>query len=198
MRADEVRPAARRVASHRAARGPAAGELRRLPLLPLSDEQRPLADALRWSFDAAADMARRSGLRESPAATLDSAFACLQYLAKALLYIGLAEARRATHPQRTEYLRQHAHLKSAAKRAKVERRARLLVDHILISAPPAPAVAPTSGAAGHAVRAHWRRGHYRMQPHGPQRQQRRLQWIRPVLVHGEVGHTVETPNYEVR
>lgn len=164
----------------------------------MTDEERPLAEALRWSFDHSLQLARDTGLRESPAAFVDATFACLQYLAKALLYIGLPEARRALHPQRSAFLKQHAQRKSSAKRAKAERRAQLLVDHILVSAPPAPAAAAAPESTWRKVRPHWRRGHYRMQPHGPQRQQRRLLWIRPTLVHPE--HDVEPPAavYDVR
>lgn len=35
-----------------------------------------------------------------------------------------------------------------------------------------------------AVAAHWRRGHFRNQPHGPQLSLRKIIWIRPVLVGG--------------
>lgn len=41
--------------------------------------------------------------------------------------------------------------------------------------------AATSGFAG-TVAAHWRRGHWRRQPHGPQNAQRKLVWLMPTLV----------------
>ena len=41
------------------------------------------------------------------------------------------------------------------------------------------------GDAGHSVRVHWRRGHWRMQPYGPQRESRRRIWIKPILVGGD-------------
>lgn len=41
------------------------------------------------------------------------------------------------------------------------------------------------GGGTHAApRMHWRRGHYRQQPHGPERQQRKTIWIEPTLVAG--------------
>jgi len=45
---------------------------------------------------------------------------------------------------------------------------------------------PSSGAGqtGLSRRVHWRRGHWRMQPHGPQKSLRRRQWIKPILVGG--------------
>jgi len=39
-----------------------------------------------------------------------------------------------------------------------------------------------STGEGRSRRAHWRRGHWRNQPFGKGRRQRRLQWIRPMLV----------------
>jgi hypothetical protein len=168
-------------------------------VLPLDDEQRPLVQALRKSCDQSAEFARSAGLHESPPELMDASFACVQYLAKALMYIGLAEARRTTCMQRTEFLQQHARLKSTAKRAKAQRRAQLLVDHILISAPaPAATGEESPRPTGRTMPAHWRRGHYRMQPFGAQRQQRRVVWIRPTLVHGELGAEVKTPTYLVR
>lgn len=167
-------------------------------LLPLNNEEMPLCDALRWSFERSAEMARAHGLRESPAAYYQASFDCLQFLAKALLYINLPEARRAAHPERSSYLQKHADLKSAAKRAKVERKARLLVDHILVTAPPAPTEASSHDSAGRTLRAHWRRGHYRMQPYGAQRLRRRLQWIRRTLVGGGSEAAAPTPDYVVR
>jgi hypothetical protein len=38
---------------------------------------------------------------------------------------------------------------------------------------------------GGSVAAHWRRGHWRNQPHGPQLSLRKLLWIRPTLVNAE-------------
>lgn len=42
-------------------------------------------------------------------------------------------------------------------------------------------------AGGREVSSHWRRGHWRRQPFGQGRAQRRLQWIRPTLVRADSG-----------
>jgi len=42
-----------------------------------------------------------------------------------------------------------------------------------------------TGVGSWTVAPHWRRGHFRMQPVGPGRTERRLTFIRPVLVHRE-------------
>jgi hypothetical protein len=50
---------------------------------------------------------------------------------------------------------------------------------------PAALTSPAgSGTPGtHAVAPHWRRGHFRMQPHGQGNQLRKLIFVSPVLVH---------------
>jgi hypothetical protein len=40
--------------------------------------------------------------------------------------------------------------------------------------------------------AHWRRGHWKMQPHGPQKTLRRLIWLKPTLVSG-IGEPATAP-----
>lgn len=42
-----------------------------------------------------------------------------------------------------------------------------------------------TAGTGRSVRPHWRRGHFRMQPHGPQRSARRVIWIEPTFVGGK-------------
>jgi hypothetical protein len=54
--------------------------------------------------------------------------------------------------------------------------------------------ASDSGADGGTRRPHWRRGHFRRQPVGPARSERKLIFIRPVLVnaahfHGDIADT---------
>ncbi|MEO3690052.1 hypothetical protein [Roseateles paludis] len=53
--------------------------------------------------------------------------------------------------------------------------------------------AAASGAAG-TVAAHWRRGHWRRQPHGPQNMQRKLVWLMPTLVNSGKS-TEEVPGH---
>jgi len=45
----------------------------------------------------------------------------------------------------------------------------------------------STGHSGGTVRPHWRRGHWRRQPHGPGRSEIRLLWIRPTLVKADAG-----------
>lgn len=50
---------------------------------------------------------------------------------------------------------------------------------------------------GKSPRAHWRRGHWRRQRHGPGLMSIVLRWIRPTLVKKDSGEPVETRVYEV-
>jgi hypothetical protein len=101
---------------------------------------------------------------------------------------------------RTAAQRELAAKKSGGKRAKLERRLATLVDHVVISAPPAEdRSGHAEAAAGHrTVSAHWRRGHYRMQAHGPRNAERKLIFLRPMLVRGASAEAVQPRSYEVR
>lgn len=61
--------------------------------------------------------------------------------------------------------------------------------------------AKTDGAPpseGKSLRAHWRRGHWRRQRHGPSLSLTVLLWIRPTLVMKDHGSLVESRIYEVK
>jgi hypothetical protein len=62
---------------------------------------------------------------------------------------------------------------------------------------PAAAAAALPGNAAHpSVRPHWRRGHWRRQPHGEGRALRKLIWLMPTLVHRENLHQADdTPGH---
>lgn len=51
---------------------------------------------------------------------------------------------------------------------------------------------------GYSVRTHWRRGHWRMQPCGPQLSQIKRVWIRPTLVGKDAGGAVKGHVYSVQ
>lgn len=50
---------------------------------------------------------------------------------------------------------------------------------------------------GKTVRPHWRRGHWRLQPWGPQRSRLRLTWVKPTLVRGDKGNPEHGRLYQV-
>lgn len=55
----------------------------------------------------------------------------------------------------------------------------------------------TTGEHQKNVRMHWRRGHWRMQPHGPQLSHIRRTWIRPSLVGREENQSLPGHRYRV-
>lgn len=147
-----------------------------------------LEEALNDAFASGTQAAQQMGLRPPTAALKGPGLGLMLFLAKVLLYIGLPEARRTIHNDRAAWAKETAGLQSAAKRAKAQKRARGLTDHVLISAPPPSATSAfTPSETGRTVRSHWRRGHYRLQPHGPQLSLKRLVFIRPTLVHSATG-----------
>jgi hypothetical protein len=157
---------------------------------------RTLEQALAWSFQTSKEMALETGMFVSPAEFEAMAMHCLLCLAKVLLYIGLPEARKELKRDRTEQEKLLEAKKSPAKRAKAERRGAHLVDHILVSAPPVRPEALGGGAGTTHTKAHWRRGHYRLQPHGSGNTQRTMIFISPKLVSFH-RTDVPAPQYKV-
>jgi hypothetical protein len=109
--------------------------------------------------------------------------AAVSYVVRVFLYMALAQARVVRHTEYDEALRRAAGL-GDRKRAKLLQRSASLYNRILIGPESLPSTV-AAGGTGHGVAAHWRRGHFRMQPHGERNQQRKLVFIAPVLVHAE-------------
>lgn len=57
---------------------------------------------------------------------------------------------------------------------------------------------PADGGGGVQVSAHWRRGHWRRQPHGQGRALIKLMWIRPTLVAADHGAVPDTKGHLYR
>lgn len=166
--------------------------------LPTSDPDRTLKAALEWAYARSQEVAKALNLRQSPHEYLEPSFSCLKLLLKVLLYLGLPEARKTLRAERAEFKRQVDAKKNPAKRAKAEKQMRMLSDYILVSAPP-PRTENLTEHAGHTVKAHWRRGHYRLQAHGPQYSLRKVLFIQPVLVGSlAAGEAKPAPQYVVR
>lgn len=163
-----------------------------------------LDEALEGSYQIGHEVSRQVGLHTSNPLSLKYSRQCLNMLLKALLYMGMPACVKTPVPEKTNFLREAAQLKSPAKKKKAERRAIQLVDYVLVkSAASDEAVAQEihQQNTGRSVKTHWRRGHFRMQPYGEGRQQRKLIHIAPVLVNASQlgsGQTVESPKYHVR
>lgn len=168
-------------------------------ILDKSDIDAPLVEVIQTAFDREHKVAREHGFTQSPDSFLPASVAAMRLVVKALLYLNLPEARRVARTPRTELEKKLGQLKSGAKRAKLERRTGPVYDFIEVSAPPVESKEPSPEGSGRpGVRAHWRRGHYRMQAHGPQYSLRKLTFIRPMLVGSLQGADPAAPNYRVR
>lgn len=166
--------------------------------LPNGNPDDPIRSVLELARARSQDLARKSNLKESPNEYTQYAFSCLKLLVKVLLYLSLPDARKSLHPERSAFAKQIAAKKNPAKRARAEQQLNRLADYILVTAPPAAAGGSLGeGVAG--VRRHWRRGHYRWQPHGPQNLLRKVIFIQPMLIGALDGvGSVSTPTYHVR
>jgi hypothetical protein len=109
--------------------------------------------------------------------------AAVSYVVRVFLYMALAQARVVKHAEYDKALRRAAGLGNR-KRAKLLQKSASLYNSILVGPESLPSTA-VAGGGGHGVTAHWRRGHFRMQPHGTGNQQRKLVFIAPVLVHAK-------------
>ena len=164
-----------------------------LPLVaPGAENDHSIAEVIRAGQERALRDARSAGVRVQPTEWLDQTVRAILLLVKALLYIGLPGTRREMHPERTQALKELAGLKSAGKKAKALRRAERVYDFIRIGPQPEHVSPSEPGVGDRSVKAHWRRGHYRMQAHGAQMALRKLIFIQPVLVSGQ-GVAVDAP-----
>lgn len=109
--------------------------------------------------------------------------AAVSYVVKLFLYMALKQARAIEHREYDEALRRAAG-RGDRKRGKLLQRSASLYNGILVGPESAPS-APVSHGVGSGVAPHWRRGHFRMQPYGPGKQERKLIFVAPVLVHAD-------------
>jgi hypothetical protein len=109
--------------------------------------------------------------------------AAVSYVVKVFLYMALRQARTIVRGDYDEAQNRIAGL-GVKKRARLVERMASLYNGILVgpdNLPPAPA----AGAGGSAVAPHWRRGHFRMQPYGQGKLERKIIFVAPVLIHAE-------------
>lgn len=74
---------------------------------------------------------------------------------------------------------------SGKKQGKLMRQSSRLYDRIVVGPDRLPPAMNMDHTNGPAVSPHWRRGHFRMQAHGPHNSLRKLMFIAPVLVAAE-------------
>jgi len=111
----------------------------------------------------------------------------LDYVAKVLLYLSL-DVAPVVHER--SYSTAPRNFPALGKRRRLERLQEIeaLYDRYIVGPAMLPAQ-PETNASGEGldreVRAHWRRGHFRMQAHGPAAAQRKLIFVMPVLVRAD-------------
>jgi hypothetical protein len=118
-------------------------------------------------------------------------------VSKVLLYLNLPEARRIEQKDRSNLVLATPPL-NPVKRRKYEQRLRGVYDRIVVG-PTWTEAGLTGDGGGASRRAHFRRGHFRNQAHGPGLTLRRIVWIRPAVI-GTVpqGESVQTRDYMLK
>lgn len=101
----------------------------------------------------------------------------VSYVVKVFLYLTLKDARRVSH---SEFSAMQRRVRSVGtkKRGKLAQRMASLYDSIVVG-PSTLISPPINHTSAHGVTPHWRRGHFRMQPHGPGNRLRKLILWRP-------------------
>lgn len=133
----------------------------------------------------------------------DAIRAAVYHVAKVMLYLNSQDARTATNKERSDLVKQIASLKGGGKIGKAKRKLTKAYDRIIVGAPNQSVVGRDSlssqpSPAGHRS-AHWRRGHFRNQAHGPNWSNHRIVYIEPLLVHNDLEsiETVARKTYKV-
>ena len=124
----------------------------------------------------------------------------VEHLAKVLVYLGMRDARQRVVVEGSDSERRIRGLKSPAKQEKARRQAARLYDRVVVGPTnPLEGSGSGTGGLGGTVRQHVRRGHLRMQAHGPKHSLRRPVWIHPSLVGAGYGDNgVRHPEYSIR
>jgi hypothetical protein len=136
----------------------------------INDEQRSLTDHIE-------ELCNRDNFSQGAAHFRSLAQLC----AKVFLYWNAVQALRVKETPYTDALLQLERI-GPKKAAKVRRQVDKLYDRVLLG--PLELPANTYGANGE-ISPHWRRGHFRMQPHGPQMSLRKVMFIAPTLVRAD-------------
>jgi hypothetical protein len=121
----------------------------------------------------------------------DKAMQAISYVAKVFLYLSLKEARQVAVNERSQ--------PTIGQPKLGKRRQAFLYDRIVVGPESLPQL-NTTDSSGNAVSPHWRRGHFRMQTHGPQGSLRKVMFIMPTIVRADrlEGDTPAPKNYRAR
>ncbi|EKF9168899.1 hypothetical protein QPB17_003568 [Vibrio cholerae] len=123
----------------------------------------------------------------------------LSHVAKVLLFINCKQYRDTAFNERKELKKKVSSLKSLSKIKKYNKKLRRVYDRLIIK--PEDHIVyerdnPRESSAGHQPKkAHWRKGHFRMQPYGEGASKRKVIYILPTVVGGIFA---EKKSYNVR
>ncbi|MEZ8283114.1 hypothetical protein AB6C51_23080 [Vibrio splendidus] len=124
----------------------------------------------------------------------------LNHMAKVLLFMNCKQYRDTAFNERKEILKKISSLKSPAKIKKYDKKLRKSYDRLVIKPEDHVVYQKQSKDEQHSdghspKKAHWRKGHFRMQPYGPGATQRKVLFIEPTIVGGIFA---KTKSYNVR
>jgi hypothetical protein len=108
-------------------------------------------------------------------------YATVSYVVKVFLYMALRQARSVEHREYDDAMRRISGL-GVKKRARLLQRAESLYNGIRVG-PDDLAQESAAHEGSSTVAPHWRRGHFRMQPCGHGKLERKLIFVAPMLIH---------------
>jgi hypothetical protein len=108
-------------------------------------------------------------------------YAAVSYVVKVFLYMALRQARSVEHREFDDAIGRIAGL-GVKKRARLLQRTESLYNGIRVGPADLAQEAAFQEHDG-TVAPHWRRGHFRMQPYGPGKLERKLIFVAPMLIH---------------
>lgn len=138
--------------------------------VPIDDENAPITETIARAWQASIHGAYDTGAKR-----------WVDLLAKLMLYRQCIGARAVEHNEYTDEAQRLSKV-GAKKAAKLERRLSRLYDWTEVGPLMLPQPSSSGNGDSDGVAPHWRRGHFRMQAHGPQQVLRKLIFIAPTLV----------------
>ena len=111
-------------------------------------------------------------------------FERMMFLSKLFLYASLPDVRKIARNEWTDAKKRLDGL-GPKKQAKLKGRMIDLFDRVELGPERLPELSAGHSEDGYEVAPHWRRGHFRHQPCGPRRMERKLIYIQPMLVRAD-------------